>query len=191
MTNKTNGTETFMNSYNKFMSSASSDISTPLSKEAQIELIREFQASACPAALDKLYKSNMRLFARIASKYATGDQETFMDLIGQAALALYRSAEKFDIEKGFAFSTYLTTWVRSMMEDALSQKRYATKVPLHTQKLINKVVRAEKRLVETEGMSNRQKNQENRRTLKRNRRESPNLPCAGPRLWLHQCPGLQ
>jgi RNA polymerase sigma factor (sigma-70 family) len=69
--------------------------------------------------ISKLVLHNMRLvvtfvsnFMRAKSAHKWGSTES-LDYLQVGVLGLYKAAEKFDPERGYAFSTYATHWIRS------------------------------------------------------------------------------
>lgn len=69
--------------------------------------------------ISKLVLHNMRLvvsfvnsFMRSKSAHKWGSTES-LDYLQVGILGLYKAAEKFDPERGYAFSTYATHWIRS------------------------------------------------------------------------------
>ncbi|QNG26087.1 sigma-70 family RNA polymerase sigma factor [Synechococcus sp. HK01-R] len=98
-----------------------------MSREAQIHAGRLVKAwlehpAPCPPAIarrglkarNRLVEGNLRLVIKIANKYKRGlsnDQDQLQDLIQAGTIGLIRAAEKFDFERGFAFSTYAYWWI--------------------------------------------------------------------------------
>ncbi len=62
-------------------------------------------------ARKELINANLKLVVYIAKKYKTKEND-IMDLINEGNIALMRAIEKFDIKKGYKFSTYATHWIR-------------------------------------------------------------------------------
>ena len=73
---------------------------------------------------------NLRLVAKCATRFR-GTGVSTMDLIQEGNLGLLRAIEKFDPDRGFAFSTYAVWWIQQTMIRAIQNQRRTVRVPSH------------------------------------------------------------
>ena len=124
-----------------------------LKEIGQIKLLtmdEELELADKIAAGDELAKStlaeaNLRLVVSIAKRYV-GRGMLFLDLIQEGNIGLMKAVEKFDVTKGYKFSTYATWWIRQAITRAIADQARTIRVPVHMVETINKLARVQRQL---------------------------------------------
>ena len=108
-------------------------------------LLRRYAADRDPAVREELVERFMPLARRLASRYR-GDREPLDDLVQVASLGLVKALDRFDPERGVAFSSYAVPTILGELKRHFRDRGWSVRVPRDLQERIAKVEREAARL---------------------------------------------
>ena len=116
-----------------------------LTAQEEVDLSKRIERGSFEAK-QRMVEANLRLVVSIAKRYRNQGLP-FLDLIQEGTFGLVRATEKYDYRMGFKFSTYATWWIRQAVARALADKARTIRIPVHIVEKLNRIGRAERKLV--------------------------------------------
>jgi len=110
-------------------------LGTAITSEAQKELQDIIDQGK--SAHELFTNSNLRLVVSIAKRYLSSGVP-FLDLIQEGNLGLLKAMEKYDVSRGFKFSTYGTYWIIREIQLAVAKTSRVIRLPEYLCKLLRK-----------------------------------------------------
>ena len=124
-----------------------------LTKEEELHLFADFQATGNRESGVKLILSNLRVSVTIASEYLHSGAD-YMDLIQEGNVGLMQAIKKFDPAKGSRFHSYAAWWVRAyILRYLLNTYRMVKIGTTQDQRKLFYNLNKEKRKLELEGFA--------------------------------------
>ncbi len=94
-----------------------------------LRLFQDYRASGNLELRNKIMQLNFGLVKKEVYNWINQYQESYEDLLQVGCMGLLRAIEKFDLEKGYAFSSFAIPYIRGEIQHYLRDKNYSVKIP--------------------------------------------------------------
>lgn len=98
----------------------------------------------------KLINSNLRLVVSIAKKYKDKGVP-LIDLIQEGNMGLIKGVERYDPERGFKLSTYVTWWIKQAIRCYLTESSRTVRLPSHVVAMLPRLRQERARILDETG----------------------------------------
>lgn len=108
--------------------------------EEERDAFTKYKENPTQELRDEIFYRNIRLVISIAKHYKDMFTQSldFSDLIQEGSFGLLKSIDRFDVDKGYKFSTYASWWIRQSITRAIGDKSTAVRIPIHMREKITK-----------------------------------------------------
>jgi len=96
-------------------------------------------------AKNMLVQYNLRMVVSIAQRYI-GKGQDLEDLLLEGLTGLEHAAERFDLKRGYKFSTYAYYWIRQAVARCISNQSRIIRLPVHVCEALTKITRVTQEL---------------------------------------------
>lgn len=120
-----------------------------LTKKEEVDLAYAIEEGD-ERAKEAMTEANLRLSVNIAKRY-TNRGIPFLDLIQEGNMGLMKAVDKFDVKRGYKFSTYATHWIRQGITRAIADQARTIRIPVHMGEKVNAFLKAQSELIQEYG----------------------------------------
>ena len=111
-------------------------------KSETLELLSTYQRNGSPELRNQLVQMNLGLVRREAHHWLCHSNESFDDLMQVGSLGLIRAIERFELSKGYAFSSFAMPYIRGEIQHYLRDRSAVVRIPRRWQSLQHRSARA-------------------------------------------------
>lgn len=115
-----------------------------LTPEQEIETAKKVKEGD-KEAKQLMINSNLRLVVNIAKHYKVNGVDP-MDLVQEGNQGLITAVERYDVDKGYRFSTYATWWIKQAITRYIMNNSRTIRIPVHAMETYSKIEKCRKKL---------------------------------------------
>lgn len=123
---------------------------TPLLSVEEERSLAEKISQGDANAKDLFIRSNLRLVVNVAKKYfnfrSSLKSLSLLDLIQEGNIGLMKAIERFDVNKGYKFSTYAGWWIKQAITRAIADLGRTIRLPAYIVSEIDKMLQVKTQL---------------------------------------------
>lgn len=111
------------------------ELIAPDLKNDSLLLLRDYQDNPSSQLRNKIVELNFGLVRKEAYHWVSQCQESYEDLVQVGSLGLIRAIERFEISRGYAFSSFALPYIRGEIQHYLRDKSPSVRIPRRWQTL--------------------------------------------------------
>jgi RNA polymerase sigma-B factor len=100
-----------------------------------LSLFQEYKRTTSKELRDRILKLNFGLVRKEAHHWVNQCQESYEDLLQVGSIGLIRAIERFETEKGCAFSSFAIPYIRGEIQHYLRDRGHCVRIPRRWQEL--------------------------------------------------------
>lgn len=110
--------------------------------EDNLLYVEKVQKEESQEDFDNLVQANEKLIWKIAKRYQTQATVGFSleDMTQVGMEGLIKAVEKFDLSKGYQFSTYATWWIRQAITRGIADYSTTVRLPVHMREILSRLI---------------------------------------------------
>lgn len=114
--------------------------------EEERKIFKKYSQDRDEKTRNIIIEHNLKLVVSIAKHYV-GRGLDILDLIQEGSIGLITAIDRFDVDKGFKFSTYSTWWIKQSIDRAVSDQAKTIRLPVHMVEKLNRIKRIQKHFI--------------------------------------------
>ena len=118
-------------------------VKDPLKLET-LSLFQQYQVAPNPQLRNRIMELNIGLVRKEAHHWVHQCTEAYEDLVQIGCLGLLRAIERFEVEKGHAFSSFATPYIRGEIQHFLRDKAHCVRIPRRWQEVGQQAINFQK-----------------------------------------------
>ncbi|MDX1977303.1 MAG: sigma-70 family RNA polymerase sigma factor [Pseudanabaenaceae cyanobacterium bins.68] len=119
---------------------------SPEQKSICLELLKQYQQNRSAKLRNQIVQMNIGLVKKEVTYWLHQSVETYEDLLQVGAIGLIGAIDRFEMDKGYAFSSFATRYIRGEIQHYLRDKRHILRIPRRWQELHDQAYRLARQL---------------------------------------------
>lgn len=115
-------------------------------KSICLELLKKYQETRSTKLRNQIVQMNIGLVKKEVAYWLHQSIESYEDLLQVGAIGLIGAIDRFEMNKGYAFSSFATRYIRGEIQHYLRDKRHMLRIPRRWQELHDQAYRIARQL---------------------------------------------